>query len=72
MKLFSLLSLLLFSLTGLGDDHSPAGSLYTFYHFSAPEPDRVVAAMDKSWDSGCGNQYPADVGLSQEAFNGSY
>ena len=28
--------------------------------------------MDKFWDSGCGNQYPADVGLSQEVFNGSY
>ena len=72
MKLLSLLSLFLFSLTGLEDDHSPAGSLYAFYHFSAPEPDRVVAAMDKFWDSGCGNQYPADVGLSQEVFNGSY
>ena len=72
LKIFSFLSLLFFPFTGWADDHSSTGPYYAFYHFSTPEPGKVVAALDKFWGSDCGKQYPADIGLSQEIFNGSY
>ena len=72
LKTLSLLTLLLFSFVIGADNHSSSGPYYAFYHFTAPEPDKVVAALDKFWGSDCGKQYPADVGLTQELFNGSY
>ena len=56
----------------LADNHEERGPFYAFYHFAAPDPAAVVAAMDKFWASDCGKQYPADAGLSQEVFNGGY
>ena len=58
--------LILFSPSVFGDDHEMAGPFYAFYHFAAPDPSAVVAAMDKFWASDCGKQYPADAGLNQE------
>ena len=65
-------ALILLSTSVFGDDHGMAGPFYAFYHFAAPDPAAVVAAMDKFWASDCGKQYPADAGLNQELFNGGY
>ena len=65
-------TLILFSTSVFGDDHEMAGPFYAFYHFAAPDPTAVVAAMDKFWASDCGKKYPADAGLNQEVFNGGY
>ena len=42
------------------DHHEMPGPYYAFYHFAAPDPAAVVAAMDKFWASDCGKKYPAD------------
>ena len=72
MKIRLLLALFLgvFGTQALADDHAQAGPFYAFYHIQSTNPAAVVAAMDKFWDSACGKQYPADVALSEEVFNG--
>ena len=72
MKIRLLLALFLgvFGAQALADDHAKAGPFYAFYHIQSTNPAAVVAAMDKFWDSDCGKQYPADVALSEEVFNG--
>ena len=72
MKIRLLLALFLgvFGTQALADDHAQAGPFYAFYHIQSTNPAAVVAAMDKFWDSDCGKQYPADVALSEEVFNG--
>ena len=72
MKIRLLLALFLgvFGTQALTDDHAQAGPFYAFYHIQSTNPAAVVAAMDKFWDSACGKQYPADVALSEEVFNG--
>ena len=72
LKLILLSSLIIFSSSAFSDDHEMVGPYYAFYHFAAPDPAAVVAAMDKFWASDCGKKYPADAGLSQEVFNGGY
>ena len=72
MKIRLLLALFLgvFGTQALADDHAQAGPFYAFYHIQSTNPLAVVAAMDKFWGSDCGKQYPADVALSEEVFNG--
>jgi hypothetical protein len=67
-----LVTIALFSGLALADHHEERGPFYAFYHFAAPDPGAVVAAMDKFWASDCGKQFPADSGLQQEVFNGGY
>jgi hypothetical protein len=55
----------------IADDHSEGGPYYAFYHLQVTNPAAVVGAMDKFWASECGKQYPADVALLEEGFNGS-
>ena len=66
-----LLSVVISNLTW-ADHHSESGPLYAFYHLQVGNPAALVSAMDTFWASDCGKQYPADVALSQELFNGSY
>lgn len=72
MKTLLLLTSMMLSSFVVADDHAESGPFYAFYHLQVANPAGVVAAMDKFWASDCGKQYPADVGLSQEVFNGSY
>lgn len=72
MKIMVLLISLILSSVAVADHHAKSGPFYAFYHLQVANPAGVVAAMDKFWASDCGKQYPADVGLSQEIFNGSY
>lgn len=67
-----LLLSILFPSLAVADDHTESGPFYAFYHLQVDNPAALVAAMDKFWASDCGKKYPADVGLSQELFNGSY
>ena len=52
------------------DDHD-GGPFYAFYHVQVSNPSTLVSAMDTFWASDCGKQYPADVALLEEVFNGS-
>jgi hypothetical protein len=62
---------MLFSLnSAIADDHD-GGPFYAFYHLQVADPAALVSAMDTFWASDCGKQYPADVALLQEVFNGS-
>ena len=72
MKVILLLIAAVFSGTAVADDHTDGGPFYAFYHLQVTNPAGVVGAMDKFWASDCGKQYPADVALSQEVFNGGY
>ena len=72
MKILAFLSALLFSATTLADDHQDSGPYYAFFHMQVADPAAVVDSMDRFWASDCGKQYPADVALSQEVFNGGY
>ncbi|MDB2376615.1 hypothetical protein N9V75_00300 [Luminiphilus sp.] len=54
------------------DEPADGPAMLGFYHFYAPNPGAVVAAMDKFWASDCGKEYPADVALAAEVFNGGY
>ena len=65
-------ALILFSTSVFGRRSRDGRTFYAFYHFAAPDPAAVVAAMDKFWASDCGKKYPADAGLNQEVFNGGY
>jgi hypothetical protein len=74
----NLLSLLVVSIlsivpaSALAEESSdPNGPYYAFYHMQVAIPGAVVAAMDAFWESDCGKQYPADVALLQESFNGA-
>ena len=73
-KMKKLLITLRFSLplvTGAWADEPADGpEMLGWYHFYAPNPGAVVAAMDKFWASDCGKEYPADVVLAAEVFNG--
>ena len=60
------------SIPALSDNHSPETSYLGFYYFSAPNPEAVVTAMDKFYESDCGKRYPADVSLAEQLFNGGY
>ncbi len=71
-KIFLIIGLMSFSVFCYSDDREAAGPYYAFYHFSATNPAGVVAAMDKFWDSECGQKYPADAALNEEVFNGGY
>jgi hypothetical protein len=72
MKIIVLLMSLVLSSFAVADDHADGGPFYAFYHLNVTNPAGVVEAMDKFWASDCGKQYPADVALSQELFNGGY
>ena len=72
MKFVTVFISLLLSSQLFADDLADGGPYYAFYHINATNPPAVVAAMDKFWASDCGKQYPADVALTQELFNGSY
>ena len=72
MKKLMFLLIVVFSNLVWADDHNESGPLYAFYHLQVGNPATLVNAMDKFWASDCGKQYPADVALSQELFNGSY
>jgi hypothetical protein len=71
IKLITLLVALVAPLTGLADDHTPPQQYLGFYYFSAPDPSAVVDAVDRFYASDCGKQYPADVALAEQVFNGS-
>ena len=71
-KIFLIIGLMSFSVFCYSDDREAAGPYYAFYHFLAASPAGVVAAMDKFWDSECGQKYPADAALNEEVFNGGY
>lgn len=72
MKIIVLLISLVLSGVATADDQANGGPFYAFYHLQVANPAGVVEAMDKFWASDCGKQYPADVALSQEVFNGGY
>ena len=72
MKFLILFVSLLLSSQLIADDLADGGPYYAFYHLNVTNPTAVVAAMDTFWASDCGKQYPADVALTQELFNGSY
>ena len=57
---------------GFAEEQDDGPEMLGFYHFYAPDPAAVVAAMDKFWASDCGKEYPAEVALSAEVFNGGY
>ena len=73
----TLLSLLLASILSIAsfatvaEESRDNGPYYAFYHMQVANPAAVVAAMDAFWESDCGKQYPADVALLQESFNGA-
>ena len=70
IRLLLVLVLSVFGAKALADDHAKAGPFYAFYHLQSTNPAALIAAMDKFWASDCGKQYPADVGFSEEVFNG--
>ena len=72
MKKLMFLLIVVFSNLVWADGHDESGPLYAFYHLQVGNPAALVNAMDTFWASDCGKQYPADVALSQEIFNGSY
>ena len=72
MKILVLFFSFLFSGLIFADDHQDSGPFYAFYHLQVTNPAAVVAAMDQFWASDCGKEYPADVALAQELFNGAY
>ena len=72
MKLPVMLVAAALSIPALSDNHSPENPYLGFYYFSAPNPEAVVKAMDTFYDSDCGKQYPADVALAEQVFNGGY
>ena len=72
MKVLVLFFSMVFSSVVLADDHQDSGPFYAFYHLQVINPAAVVTAMDNFWASDCGKQYPADVALAQEMFNGAY
>ena len=72
LRMISAAFIFFYSALVFSDHHEMPGPYYAFYHFAAPDPAEVVAAMDKFWASDCGKKYPADAGLSQEVFNGGY
>lgn len=72
MKLLLSFFLVLFSFNAYADDHNDSSPFYAFYHLQVANPAALLDSMDRFWASDCGKQYPADVALSQEVFNGSY
>ena len=72
MKLLLSFFAVLFSFNAYADDHNDSGPFYAFYHLQVANPAALIDSMDRFWASDCGKQYPADVALSQEVFNGSY
>jgi len=71
--LASLIAVLLLSAqSGVAEETAEGPEMLGFYHFYAPDPGAVVAAMDKFWASDCGKEYPAEVALAAEVFNGGY
>ena len=72
MKLLTMLAAVLFSASVFANDHEDNGPYYAFYHLQVANPAALVESMDRFWASDCGKQYPADVALSQEVFNGGY
>ena len=72
MKFLVLFFSFVFSGLIFADDHQDSGPFYAFYHLQVTNPAAVVAAMDQFWASDCGKEYPADVALAQEMFNGAY
>ena len=72
MKLLTTLVAMLFAASTFADNHKDNGPYYAFYHLQVANPAALVESMDRFWASDCGKQYPADVALSQEIFNGSY
>ena len=71
--LVSLIAVLLLSAqSGVAEETAEGPEMLGFYHFYAPDPGAVVAAMDKFWASDCGKEYPAEVALAAEVFNGGY
>ena len=71
MKVIIFLGALLAPIMGMADNHGSTQSYLGFYYFSAPDPSAVVQAVDKFYASDCGKQYPADVALAEQIFNGS-
>ena len=72
MKTLTMLAAVLFSVSVFANDHEDNGPYYAFYHMQVANPAALVESMDRFWASDCGKQYPADVALSQEVFNGGY
>jgi hypothetical protein len=72
MKYLFMLLAGIFSASVLADNHEENGPYYAFYHLKVANPAALVESMDRFWASDCGKQYPADVALSQEIFNGGY
>ena len=72
MKLLVMFIAAALSIPALSDNHSPENPYLGFYYFSAPNAEAVVKAMDTFYDSDCGKQYPADVALAEQVFNGGY
>ena len=72
MKLLVMFIAAALSIPALSDNHSPENPYLGFYYFSAPNPEAVVKAMDTFYESDCGKQYPADVALAEQVFNGGY
>ena len=70
IRLLLIVVLGLFGAKAFADDHAKAGPFYAFYHIQSTNAAAIVDAMDKFWASDCGKQYPADVGFSEEVFNG--
>jgi hypothetical protein len=72
MKLLVMFIAAALSIPALSDNHSPENPYLGFYYFSAPNAESVVKAMDTFYESDCGKQYPADVALAEQVFNGGY
>jgi hypothetical protein len=68
--LFGVLGVLL-SISAFADDYDDSAPFYAFYHLQVADPVALVDSMTRFWSSDCGKQYPADVALAQESFNGS-
>ena len=55
--LVSLIAVLLLSAqSGVAEETAEGPEMLGFYHFYAPDPGAVVAAMDKFWASDCGKK----------------
>tara|TARA_B100000427_G_scaffold243645_1_gene206619 strand:- start:467 stop:811 length:345 start_codon:yes stop_codon:yes gene_type:complete len=70
--LFVVMSIFLSTSIFANDDDGVNGPYYAFYHLQVPNPGDLIDSMNRFWSSDCGKEYPADVALSQEIFNGSY
>ena len=72
MRLLTVLAAVVFSTSAVANEHKDNGPYYAFYHLQVANSAALVESMDRFWASDCGKQYPADVALSQEVFNGGY